>query len=138
MSINIVVFFDFLHFCMISTRFRAKTIVLTKLSLCDNIDRHKICRNGGTGRRPGLKIPWALKPVPVRSRFPAPKYIAEWSSLVARRAHNPKVIGSNPFSATMLTVEIGLNPISTVIFMPFRRLLGFPRNQKSAAVRIFR
>ena len=25
---------------------------------------------------------------------------AEWSSLVARRAHNPKVAGSNPASAT--------------------------------------
>ena len=29
-------------------------------------------------------------------------YIAEWSSLVARRAHNPKVVGSNPSSATIL------------------------------------
>ena len=27
-------------------------------------------------------------------------HIAEWSSLVARRAHNPKVGGSNPPSAT--------------------------------------
>ena len=27
-------------------------------------------------------------------------YIAGWSSLVARRAHNPKVVGSNPASAT--------------------------------------
>ena len=26
--------------------------------------------------------------------------IAEWSSSVARRAHNPKVVGSNPASAT--------------------------------------
>ena len=30
--------------------------------------------------------------VPVRPRPPAPFYIAEWSSLVARRAHNPKVV----------------------------------------------
>ena len=29
--------------------------------------------------------------------------IAEWSSPVARRAHNPKVVGSNPASATMFT-----------------------------------
>ena len=29
--------------------------------------------------------------------------IAEWSSLVARRAHNPKVVGSNPASATTKT-----------------------------------
>ena|SRR5690625_1826706 len=28
------------------------------------------------------------------------KYIAGWSSLVARWAHNPKVIGSNPIPAT--------------------------------------
>ena len=28
------------------------------------------------------------------------KFIAGWSSLVARRAHNPKVIGSNPIPAT--------------------------------------
>ena len=28
-------------------------------------------------------------------------YIAGWSSLVARRAHNPKVIGSNPVPATI-------------------------------------
>ena len=28
------------------------------------------------------------------------EYIAGWSSLEARRAHNPKVIGSNPVPAT--------------------------------------
>ena len=28
--------------------------------------------------------------------------IAGWSSLVARRAHNPKVAGSNPAPATLL------------------------------------
>ena len=28
-------------------------------------------------------------------------YIAEWSSSVARRAHNPEVAGSNPVSATI-------------------------------------
>ena len=28
-----------------------------------------------------------------------PLVVAEWSSLVARRAHNPKVVGSNPASA---------------------------------------
>ena len=27
-------------------------------------------------------------------------HIAEWSSSVARRAHNPEVAGSNPVSAT--------------------------------------
>ena len=49
--------------------------------------------------------------VPVQVRSAAPTkvatmqmhlvYIAEWSSLVARRAHNPKVVGSNPASATI-------------------------------------
>ena len=28
-------------------------------------------------------------------------FIAGWSSLVARRAHNPKVVGSNPTPATL-------------------------------------
>ena len=30
---------------------------------------------------------------------------AGWSSLVARRAHNPKVVGSNPAPATNRIVE---------------------------------
>ena len=33
-------------------------------------------------------------------KFPSGN-IAEWSSPVARRAHNPKVVGSNPASATI-------------------------------------
>ena len=38
----------------------------------------------------------------VRIPFPPPIYfyIAGWSSSVARRAHNPKVTGSNPVPAT--------------------------------------
>ena len=32
--------------------------------------------------------------------FPDTTYIAEWSSPVARWAHNPKVVGSNPAPAT--------------------------------------
>ena len=38
-------------------------------------------------------------PPPSTSRE-AEKNIAGWSSLEARRAHNPKVIGSNPVPAT--------------------------------------
>ena len=34
-------------------------------------------------------------------------HIAGWSSLVARRAHNPKVIGSNPFPATSPDSSVG-------------------------------
>ena len=30
--------------------------------------------------------------------------VAGWSSLVARRAHNPKVVGSNPAPATNFSV----------------------------------
>ena len=33
-------------------------------------------------------------------------YIAGWSSLEARRAHNPKVIGSNPVPATQVFTKV--------------------------------
>ncbi len=39
---------------------------------------------------------------------------AGWSSLVARRAHNPKVVGSNPAPATNLD-----NNIKTHFSVPF-------------------
>gem|GEM_PF-6709583 len=35
--------------------------------------------------------------------FKVPASIAGWSSLVARRAHNPKVRGSNPLPATIIS-----------------------------------
>ena len=35
------------------------------------------CRSGGTGRRPGLKIPWVVIPVPVRFRSAAVGKIRE-------------------------------------------------------------
>ena len=53
-------------------------------------------------------LKWYIKPVRV---------IAGWSSLVARRAHNPKVVGSSPASATMLIVLNGLEPLRTIFFM---------------------
>ena len=34
--------------------------------------------------------------------YPSAIDIAGWSSLVARRAHNPKVVGSNPAPATII------------------------------------
>ena len=34
---------------------------------------------------------------------------AGWSSLVARRAHNPKVVGSNPAPATNLNAKLKLS-----------------------------
>ena len=42
---------------------------------------------------------------------PCNKNIAEWSSPVARRAHNPKVVGSNPASATMTSVLIAFEKL---------------------------
>jgi hypothetical protein len=38
-------------------------------------------------------------------RYPSPCFAAGWSSSVARRAHNPKVVGSNPTPATMGTLD---------------------------------
>ena len=37
---------------------------------------------------------------------------AGWSSLVARRAHNPKVIGSNPIPATKKTQVRGIESLT--------------------------
>ena len=54
-----------------------------------------------------------VKPVPVQARLSAP-YDAGWSSLVARRAHNPKVGGSNPPPAT---VKQGLDSFRP-LFLP--------------------
>ena len=39
-------------------------------------------------------------PVPVRPRSPAPSQYRGVEQLVARRAHNPEVVGSSPASAT--------------------------------------
>ena len=39
---------------------------------------------------------------------------AGWSSMVARRAHNPKVVGSNPAPATNNKTP----PLKVVFFMP--------------------
>ena len=38
------------------------------------------CRSGGTGRRPGLKIPWVVIPVPVRFRSAADYYMLQFFS----------------------------------------------------------
>ncbi len=57
--------------------------------------RVTFCRCGGTGRRPGLKIPCYESNVPVRSRSPAPHQNFPYrgvEQLVARRAHNPEVV----------------------------------------------
>jgi hypothetical protein len=45
---------------------------------------------------------------------------AGWSSLVARRAHNPKVVGSNPAPATNFKV-VGSLSINKVLPKPTLR-----------------
>ena len=69
-------------------------------------------RSTGGINRAGAAYPvgrYAVAPSPERGvdrgkelwySNPCNKNIAEWSSPVARRAHNPKVVGSNPASAT--------------------------------------
>ena len=74
----------------------------------------------------------------VRIPFPPPIIfiIAGWSSSVARWAHNPKVVGSNPAPATMVpwcsglsrlpvTQKIaGSNPVGTAIFFRLHSSVG--------------
>ena len=49
----------------------------------------------GLENRQGMKVPRGFESLNLRHLN-----IAGWSSLVARRAHNPKVVGSNPSPAT--------------------------------------
>ena len=48
---------------------------------------------------------------------------AGWSSLVARRAHNPKVVGSNPAPATKFSAGQMINSSDLFCFL-FRPLVG--------------
>ena len=50
-----------------------RATVLARMRLISAIGMYekRICRSGGTGRRPGLKIPWVVIPVPVRFRSTA-------------------------------------------------------------------
>ena len=47
--------------------------------------------------------------------------IAGWSSLVARRAHNPKVVGSNPAPATISLEVSSLEASSFLVFLGFSK-----------------
>ena len=53
--------------------------------------------------------------------------IAGWSSSVARRAHNPKVVGSNPAPATIMKALIQSNQGF------FRAFQNFEKNERKAA-----
>ena len=58
-------------------------------------------RAGGIGRHTGLKILWTFVRAGSSPALGTSGHdIAGWSSQVARRAHNPKVAGSNPAPAT--------------------------------------
>ena len=48
---------------------------------------------------------------------------AGWSSLVARRAHNPKVRGSNPLPATNKIKGLGEYKLSNPFFMVFYKYM---------------
>ena len=54
----------------------------------------------------------------VRAQY-HPRNIAGWSSWSARRAHNPKVVGSNPTPATMKFLKFTLIWISQQLAIPF-------------------
>ncbi len=73
--------------------------VLTSDALCAIIHHAdtETCRCGVIGRRSGLKI--RRSKIRTGSSPVSGNNIAEWSSPVARWAHNPKVAGSNPASA---------------------------------------
>ena len=69
-----------------------------------------LCRNGGIGRRPGLKIPWDF----FSYRFdPGFRHhnIAGWSSSVARRAHNPKVVRFKSHSRNHMNTPLKSEPL---------------------------
>src|SRR6266566_859196 len=65
-------------------------------------------------------------------------YGAGWSSLVARRAHNPKVVGSNPTPATILrnTKHRGCPPGATPFFLKIWALQQPEGHQRSPAANL--
>ncbi len=74
---------------------------LTEVGDCGILIIADSCRCGGMVDTGDLKSPGS-NTVPVRVRSPAPRKISYRGveQLVARRAHNPEVVGSSPASAT--------------------------------------
>ena len=64
-----------------------------------------ICRSGGTGRRPGLKIPWVVIPVPVRFRSAALGKCASnsYKSRALKKSDSKKELG---FFIISIIIEI--------------------------------
>ena len=92
-------------------------------------------RNGGIGRRPGLKIPCDESHVPVRARFPAPDGFPQTNQyrgveqLVARRAHNPEVVWFKSFPRSHIVKPKKISWLRTPEISRFRgffsRFLAF-------------
>jgi hypothetical protein len=86
--------------------------------------RHLPVRHGtaGASSRDTHKRRCALDPSPATWHFNSPlatsqQLDAGWSSPVARRAHNPKVVGSNPAPATMVVLsQPGLAGLGEIAF----------------------
>ena len=74
-----------------------------------------ICRSGGTGRRPGLKIPWVVIPVPVRSRF-----AARLRALIHTNRSSFSILPQQSYTDP----PSGSSPISRSHYQPRRRAPG--------------
>ena len=72
-----------------------------------------ICRSGGTGRRPGLKIPWVVIPVPVRSRF-----AARLRALIHTNRSSFSILPQQSYTDP----PSGSSPISRSHYQPRRRI----------------
>ena len=72
-----------------------------------------MCRSGGTGRRPGLKIPWVEIPVPVRSRSTAERKTLDFQGFF----HVRNFLYTSRTSRNHL--HIRSKPILTADFQPF-------------------
>ena len=91
-------------------------LVLTSAALCAIIHHAdtETCRCGVIGRRSGLKI--RRSKIRTGSSPVSGNNIAEWSSPVARWAHNPKVAGSNPASAIKKQLVLVQNRLFFALF----------------------
>ena len=95
---------------------------LTAGAECDILNIADSCRCGGMVDTGDLKSPGS-DTVPVRVRSPAPQKYRGVEQLVARRAHNPEVVGSSPAPATIKTP---LSSRKAVFFFHFCNFFGRP------------
>ena len=95
---------------------------LTAGAECDILTIADSCRCGGMVDTGDLKSPGS-DTVPVRVRSPAPQKYRGVEQLVARRAHNPEVVGSSPAPAT---IKAPLSSRKAVLFFHFCNFFGRP------------